>query len=609
MAVPIPEDEIRRVRDATDIVALIREYLPLKRAGSAHKGLCPFHDEKTPSFSVNPSRQIFKCFGCGVAGDAITFVMKHDGLEFTEAVHFLAQRAGIELHASAGTGRTGASRAEAKTVYDVLEWAAKHFGRWLAKGEGSDAARAYVAKRQISPESARRFGLGYAPSSWDALIGAARAQGGDPSALARAGLVLTNESGRTYDRFRNRLMFPIRDPRGRVIGFGARALDDSEPKYLNSPETAVFHKGRTLYGVYEAADALRKRRRAVVVEGYMDVIMAHQHGENDTVAVLGTALTRDHVRLLRRYVSKALLVFDGDDAGQNSAERSIEAFAVESMPVKVAALPEDLDPCDLFLSQGADGFARLESSAEDLLRFMLRRAGGAGGAEATWTEPGALDRVLATVNLMPDAVARDMALQRVCDETRVDIAAVSARMNSLRRPVRQRRAEAGSAASGFRRDPERELLAMILADPAGVGCVVKEIDLKWVEQHEVRAILALVLEIAAAGGEPSGSELLARAADEEQRARIEELMGLDLPPGQSAEATCRELIGRLRALHAERHAPAVTRRLREAIERGGGGEDSFSPEEREAAALVRERARAKQRGIGFGRRFLSRSEE
>ena len=602
MAASIPEDEIRRVRDATDIVALIREYLPLKRAGSAHKALCPFHDEKTPSFSVNPSLQIFKCFGCGVAGDAITFVMKHDGLEFIEAVHFLAQRAGIKLRGSAGTG---VSRSEARTVYDVLEWAAKLFGRWLAKGEGSDAARTYVEKRRLSPESVHRFGLGYAPTSWDALIRAAREQGGDPSALARAGLVLTNESGRTYDRFRNRLMFPIRDARGRVVGFGARALDDSEPKYLNSPETAVFHKGRTLYGIYEAADALRKRRRAVVVEGYMDVIMAHQHGEDDTVAVLGTALTRDHVRLLRRYAGKALLVFDGDEAGQNSAERSIEAFAAEGMPAQVAALPDNLDPCDLFLSEGADGFARLEASAEDLLRFMLRRA---GGADPTWADPGALDRVLVVVALMPDAVARDVALQCVCEETGVSLAALSARMDSLRRPGRQRRTEGGNP-DRLRRDPERQLLAVILANPECVGRVAEELDLQWVERHEVRALLALALEIAAGGGSPHGSELLGRTADESQRALIEELMGLDLPTGEAAAAECPELIGRLRALHAERHAPAVKRKLREAIGRGGAVEDSLSPEEREALALVQENARAKQRNIGFGRRFLSRSEE
>jgi len=601
VAAPIPEDEVRRVRDATDIVALIREYLPLKRAGSAYKALCPFHDEKTPSFSVNPSLQIFKCFGCGVAGDAITFVMKHDGLEFVEAVHFLAQRAGIELHASAGTD---AGRSEAKTVYDVLEWAAKLFRQWLAKGEKSDAARAYVEKRHISAESVGTFGLGYAPPSWDALIQAVRKQGGDSSALARAGLVLTNESGRTYDRFRNRLMFPIRDPRGRVVGFGARALDDSEPKYLNSPETAVFHKGQTLYGIYEAGDALRKRRRAVVVEGYMDVIMAHQHGENDTVAVLGTALTRDHVRLLRRYADEALLLFDGDEAGQNSAERSIDAFAAEGMPVRVAELPDDLDPCDLFLSQGADGFARLDASAEDLLGFKLRRA---GGADAAWDGPGDLDGVLATVALMRDVVAREAALQRVCKETGVSLAAVSVRMNSLRRPERQRRSEAGDTPR-FRRDPERELLAVILANPECVGRVAEELDLEWIERHEVRVLLALALEFAAGGGNAHGSELLARTADESQRALIEELMGLDLPAGEAAAAVCRELIGRLRALHAERHAPAVTRKLREAIERGGGGEDGFSPEEREAAALVRENARAKQRNIGFGRRFLSRFE-
>lgn len=604
MSAFIAEDQIQRVRDATDIVALIREYIPLQRAGAAFKALCPFHEEKTPSFFVNPGRQMFKCFGCGAGGDAISFVMKHDGLSFYEALNHLARRAGIELEESAGARMR---RAEAKTIFDVMAWAADSYAQWLWKSEGAARAREYLRNRKFTDATIRRFGLGYAPDAWDELVLAARRKGISDQLLIKAGLALRREGGGSYDRFRNRIMFAISDVRGRIIGFGARSMDGSEPKYINSPETPVFQKGRVLYGLREALDALRKTRRAIIMEGYTDVIMAHQQGLTAAVAVLGTALTREHVRLLRRYVDEAILLFDGDEAGQNSAERSVDAFAEEGMPVRIGLVPGNLDPCDLLAQEGAGSLQRVTDSAESLVAFKLRRARAAHGGRIDGL--GALDGVLTTVALMSDAVAQDAAIREIAAATQISIAAVAARVRGLKPAVAAGVRRAGQVPV-CKRDPERELLEVMLAEPAAVEWARAKLNLKWLTQPAVRRVVERAFALAEAGIVPDASTLLARTTDVEERTLLEGALALEPPTDVNCRAWCDELVARLEALHAERESCRCREELHRVASGASAAGETLTPEEREALRRVAELARQRQaRRLGLGGELVMGSGE
>ncbi len=383
-----PPELLEEIRARVDLVDLVSAVVPLRRAGERWKGLCPFHQEKTPSFTVNPRLGIFYCFGCHAGGDAFEFLRRHDHLEFPEAVRVLAERAGVPLPAErVPRGEPGAREA----LYRALEWAARRFEGWLWGPEGA-RAREYLATRGIGEEAARRFRLGWAPPAWDALLGAARADGLAVEALLGAGLVVPRQTGPGhYDRFRGRLVFPIADVQGRVIAFGGRALGGEEPKYLNSPETPLYQKGQTLYALHLAREPMAARRRALLVEGYVDCLMAHQAGFGETVAVLGTALTPHHLGLLRRYADEVLLFFDADRAGTEAARRAEELLDQSAAPhwwaldrraptlarggprLKVATLPPGHDPDTFLREAGAAAFEARCAEARSLLLFALDR--------------------------------------------------------------------------------------------------------------------------------------------------------------------------------------------------------------------------------------------
>ncbi|MFQ6048448.1 MAG: DNA primase, partial [Phycisphaerae bacterium] len=312
----------RQIQQATNIVDLIGQYVALKPAGANHKGLCPFHNEKTPSFYVSASKQIFKCFGCGAGGDVFTFLQLREGISFAEARAWLAQRAGIRLEPTSQDRPAGPDQ---NALARVNDWAARFFRRQLLEPGIGAVARQYLAGRKISQQTAEAFGLGYAPDRWDGLLTAAQARGISTGLLAAAGLIRPRSGGEGfYDTFRHRLIFPIRDLPDRVIGFGGRTLGDDSAKYINSPETVLFEKGRNLYGLDLAKQPITRAGQAVIVEGYTDCLMAHQHGLAQTVATLGTALTEAHVQVLRRFADRAVVVFDPDEAGQRAADRALE---------------------------------------------------------------------------------------------------------------------------------------------------------------------------------------------------------------------------------------------------------------------------------------------
>ncbi len=358
----IPEETLREIRERTNLVELIGEQVPLRKAGQSWKGLCPFHGEKTPSFTVNEARGVFHCFGCGAGGTAFDFLMRREGMTFPEAARALARRAGVPLPTDDLSPEARRAEAERQALLAVNAAAAAFFRARLAGPEGR-AAREYLSSRGLAPETVEAFGLGYAPAGWDHLLEHLGTQGHRPEVAARAGLEVAREKGSGfYDRFRDRLMIPIADAQGRVVAFGGRAMaKDQEPKYLNSAESPVYHKGDVLYGLPQAREAIRRADQAVVVEGYFDCIALHQAGVRETVATCGTALTPRHVETLARYSRHVVTLFDGDAAGMRAAERSLDLFRAAEVSARVAALPGGEDPDTFVRKEGEAGLrARLK---------------------------------------------------------------------------------------------------------------------------------------------------------------------------------------------------------------------------------------------------------
>ncbi len=466
---------------ATDIVDLVGEHVKLKRSGRNFVGLCPFHNEKTPSFNVNPERQMFKCFGCGEGGDVFSFVMKREGLGFVEAMRHLAERAGIDTAGRIG-GNRDADQQKAQLLR-VNEWASKVFRSQLAHDALGAACRGYLERRGISAAMVERFDLGCALDSWDALLRRAAQSEVSEDLLLTAGLVARSQRTQNlFDYFRNRLMFPIRGTNGKVIGFGGRTLGDDRAKYLNSPETPAFSKGRNLYGAFEAHKAILEKRQAIVVEGYTDAIMAHQQGVENVVAVLGTALTRDHIHLLRRYADEVVLIFDGDEAGQRSADRSLDLFVEEEMKVRLATMPEGKDPFDFLVEQGGPAFEAVVANAQDLFDFKLHYLRGQYDADTLDGKTEIARELVATAVRCPDMVKQDLIIQRIASELHVTENAVRAAAERARprqqydRP--QPEAPPEEAASAPLRP--RRMDAAMRAQRILVNAMVEDAD--WVPQ-------------------------------------------------------------------------------------------------------------------------------
>ncbi len=380
MAGLIPQGFIDDLLNRIDLVEVVGERISLKKAGRNYTACCPFHQEKTPSFSVSPDKQFYYCFGCGAGGNAIGFVMDHDHVDFPEAVESLARRAGVEVPREEGNRQQAPRQPAQSPLFGILQAACDFYGKTLASHPARQSAVQYLNRRGISKDIAGDFLLGYAPPGWDNLH---RELGGDTlkeKYLLEAGLLAENpDSGRRYDRFRDRIIFPIRDSRGRVIGFGGRVLGDDKPKYLNSPETPVFHKGQELYGLYEARQHNRQLQDIVVVEGYMDVIALAQQGLRNAVATLGTATTPEHIKRLLRIVPTITFCFDGDNAGRKAAWRALEA-TLEHMKDGISArflfLPDGQDPDDLVRSEGADAFRdRIRQQSLSLSDYFFRQLG------------------------------------------------------------------------------------------------------------------------------------------------------------------------------------------------------------------------------------------
>lgn len=534
------ESTLAAVKQAIDIVALVGEYLPLQRAGSKYKALCPFHDDHNPSMEVNPERQSFKCWSCGAGGDVFDFVQNYERVEFPEALRMLADRAGIVLDAPSdrATPDAGPSKTD---LLAATSWAASRFERALA---ASAEVQAYVASRGISPESVRRFRIGFAPDQRDWLQLRARRDGITLAALEAVGLVARSaETNLTRDRFRGRLIFPICDLRARPIAFGGRILPDVEAKwvesgrrvakYVNSPETPLFAKRRTLYAADLARNAARQAGWTAVVEGYTDAIAAHQAGLENVVGTLGTALGDDHILLLRRITDRVVLVFDGDEAGQKAADRALELFLSHEVDVRVLTLPEGVDPADFLSAEGGAGaFRALVDSAVSPLDFILDRAAARFDFDAPEGARQASEWVLGVLARVPVAgrggleVKVAKALDSLSRRLRVPVADLQRTLRRLRRPAASKpAAESAAPATGWAPiaaadlDPiDRELVTIALAEPTVIPGLRLRVPADALRDAPLRTILQSCYDLHAEGLDPSFERLSLRLEDPALRA-------------------------------------------------------------------------------------------
>lgn len=421
-----PETFIDDLRRQADIVRVISDYVPLKKKGTNWMACCPFHQEKSPSFGVNPAREMYKCFGCGEGGNVFTFVMKIENVSFPEAVKLVAEKTGVTLPEDEGKQRSEAERrAEVerqRLIARVFELNDIALGWWeeqlQAKTGEARTAREYVAKRGISEETRGAFRLGFAPDRWDALLNYLRANNAGDKELEASGLVVKKENG-FYDRFRGRLMFPVLDVRGRAVAFGGRTMSpDGEPKYLNSPETPAYTKGRHLYGLHQALAEIRKRKFVILVEGYLDLVIPHQHGIRNMVASLGTALTPDQAKLLSRFARKIVINYDGDKAGRAAAKRATEVLLTEDFEVKVLVLPDDADPDDFIRTAGVEEYQRRRGAAIPFTHFILDEVSRDRNLGNPADKQAAIEEALPFVRAIKSPIQRLAAF----DETMVRLA-------------------------------------------------------------------------------------------------------------------------------------------------------------------------------------------
>ena len=476
----IPEDILQRIRDATDIVDLISEHVQLVKKGRNYSGLCPFHDEKTPSFSVDPDRQFYHCFGCGVGGNAFKFIQEIDRVTFVEAVKFLAERTGVALpERSRPSHEEDAADDE---LYRANDLAQKYFHHLLLNDDAGTSARTYLQTRRLSGDTIERFGLGYAPPEWDALLKVAGRRGLSPQILERAGLALPRStSSGHYDRFRDRLAFPIANLSNRTIAFGARALQpDQEPKYLNSPETPIYHKGRVLYGLSNTRDAIRRQDAVLVVEGYMDLISLAQADIQHVVATSGTAMTEDHCRLLARFARQVVLLFDGDAAGSTAAMRGLEVILGTGLDARVVSLPSEHDPDTFVQAHGPDSLLKRAENAQSVLDFYLEQLAQQYDLSSVEGRSRAVETfkpLLAKLNKPQDAVRRDLLLREVAQRLAVDEQALRHAVQASvghRRASRREGSEPPPAAAPAPPRHELEFIGLLLNFPQLIPETIRE---------------------------------------------------------------------------------------------------------------------------------------
>jgi DNA primase len=540
----ISSESLERVKQTADIVEVISAHTDLRRQGTRWVGLCPFHEERTPSFSVDAQEKLYHCFGCGVGGDTIKFVEEKEGLAFADAVELLAERYGVELEREKEDPRAEARRQQRRRLEQLLDRTATFYAAYLWDSTEAAKAREYLAERGLGEETLRAFGVGYAPSAWDQVLLRGQRAGFKVDELRGVGLAQRGRSGGEYDRFRSRIMFPIRDRRGRTLGFGGRAMrSDQGAKYVNTAETDFFHKSKMLYGIDRAKAAIAKAGRAVVVEGYTDVLALHQAGVEEAVGVMGTAITEEQVAELSGMVEEVVLALDADAAGQEAMLRAQRVAAGRRMRILVAAMPAGVDPAEMMAGEGgAERFRELVEGAVELSAFqvglVLERTDTGSPAE----RDRALGEVAPIIAAMGESISRDDLVRRVAERLDLEPAMVMGRVTAARplsggpggagdggEPT-PRVVRAGGAELTSRERRERALLAMCVAEPEEGRQYLERLSddhlsalggraLRWLREHpedlasnlpqDDDELAGLITELVIlAGDEPSSGEAM-----------------------------------------------------------------------------------------------------
>jgi DNA primase len=540
-----PDSFVEEVRRTADIVRYISEQVSLRKMGTSWKGLCPFHHEKTPSFNVRQDPPLFHCFGCGEGGDVFKFVMLHERVGFPEAIETVARRFGIPIPEN--RFEAGPDRKERDQLLALLEAAAEHFARNFWSGPGT-RAREYLLGRGFREETLRKIRTGAAPDSWTDLGDALRRHF-EPAGLIKAGLVVEGQPGkRPYDRFRNRVVFPILNDSGKVVAFGARSLDGSEPKYLNSPESPVHQKSRTLYGLSWAKDGIREAGRVVLMEGYLDVARAVEAGVTEAVATCGTALTAGHARLLRRFTERAVVNFDQDEAGQKAARKSLDILVEEGLKAHVVELPEGHDPDTFLKAEGADAYRRALDEAPAAMEWLIRRAAAENDTRTPEGKAAYLNALLPGLRRIDSAVERAAWLPAVVQRGGLD---GQAAQEELRRALASRSPTVAAGAvvpkapvaprPAVLLPAEKLLLALLLTDAEGAGEALDSLDDGDLRGLRAAPVLGAARALRGRGQRVTAAGLEGLLEEEDARRMVREVAVEGVTPGVDPAECVREL--------------------------------------------------------------------
>ncbi|MFC4768633.1 DNA primase [Effusibacillus consociatus] len=581
----IPEDVIEQIRQHFDIVDLIAEYVPLKRSGRSFVGLCPFHSEKTPSFSVSQTKQMYYCFGCGAGGNSISFIMHVENLTFVEAVEHLAKRAGVVLPEREAAEEHSPEAIRRKEQLRCHDLAARYYHHILMNTEAGVPAMRYLQERGLTLSTIEEFQLGYAPDRWNILLTFLKKRGFQEGFLEQAGLLSQsgNQPGRYFDRFRGRVMFPIHDGQGRVIGFGGRIIGQGEPKYLNSPETELFQKGRHLFNLHRARQPIRQRNRAILLEGYMDVITAYQHGIKNVVAALGTALTSEQAKILQRNAGEILMMYDGDRAGQDAALRSSEVIAATGGMPRVTVLPDGLDPDEYLKKYGAIAFERIvEEGSVSSTAFKLRMLRNKSQLSSQEGVIAFLSEAVRIVAEVRSPVERETYLRELAGEFNVSLESLMQEMQmtvsqpkSGDKPASKWNTNINNGERMFKNalnplpahvQAERKLLSLMLIDP-GVARQVKEtiVDEFSIEEH---AALAVFLYLYYEDHQDANPAYFISRLDDERLIRLASELAFETESVENRSGLAEEYILRIQKGRAEKRLQMIPKEMEEAARRG-----------------------------------------
>ena len=506
----IPDNIIDSIQEKTDIVEVISRCIPLKKLGKNYKALCPFHHEKTPSFVVSPDKQIYHCFGCGAGGNAFSFVMRYENVEFPEAAETLAKKAGIIIPRKAGERRDLESLAN--QLYRINEMASRFFSASLA---ASPAAKEYLKSRGIGDEAIRLFGIGYAPDSWEAALNHFKSNGLSEPLLEKAGLAIKNvDKGSYYDRFRHRIIFPILDLKERVLGFGARVLDVSLPKYVNSPETYIYSKGKNLYGLSLSKSDIKREGYALVVEGYLDFLIPYQAGVKNMVATLGTALTVDQVKLLKRFANTAIMVYDPDEAGEAASLRNLDIFISEDVNVYIAELPKGYDPDSYIRKFGTKEFTRLVKAAKNLFDYKFDKLSRRFDINSANGKAEIAREMLPTIARIDNAVLKSNLVKKLAESLSVDEESIRTELKKVKLDYSEERNYLKSKVlkRPDSKGAERMILAIILEGPAFIAKAKEQLSPEELKDTSIRDVVKAIFELHENKKEAAPAKLISHMA-------------------------------------------------------------------------------------------------